>query len=463
MSPPLAADQAPVSLVLVVRNGARFIAQALGSVQAGRLRPAEIIVVDGDSGDDTVAIASAVPGVRVLPQTGTGIAGAYNQGIAAARFDLIAFLSHDDLWLPEKLALQYAHLAANPRVPGVLCHCEHFLEPGCDCPPGFRPELLGAPRPGWIMEALLARRSLFERIGGFDPGYRVGEDSDWFARVRDAGLELTVLPERLVKKRVHGGNATLTGTDTNAHLLRALRDSIARKRHQAAGPAPVSVIVPCYNHATYLPEALASLLAQDPRPAEIIVIDDGSTDASAAIAAGFGAPVRCLSQPRRGIAAARNAGLAAATGALIGWLDADDRWPPGSLAVRLAALDAHPEWDAVYGAAACFASPDLDPATRDRLHVPAADGPVRLAGTCLLRRGLWERVGGFDTTLAVGETLDWMARAGQAGAVFGSLDAVVLHRRIHGANTVSHTASLRADYLRVLRASIARRREAPEP
>ncbi len=233
----LPAGPLPVSLVLVVRNGARFIAQALTSVRTGRAWPTEIIVVDGASSDDTAAIATAVPGVRLLAQTGSGIAAAYNQGIAAAREDLIAFLSHDDLWLPDKLARQFAHLRAHPEVPGVLCHCEHFLEPGCDCPPGFRRELLGVARPGWIMEALLARRDLFARIGGFQAAYRVGEDSDWFARVRDAGLALTVLPELLVRKRVHGGNATLAGTDTNVHLLRALRASIARKREAAAAPA----------------------------------------------------------------------------------------------------------------------------------------------------------------------------------------------------------------------------------
>ena len=84
------------------------------------------------------------------------------------------------------------------------------------------------------MEALLARREVFERVGRFDPAFAVSEDSDWFARVVDGGVKLTVLPEMLVRKRVYGGNATLTGARTNPLLLKALRSSIQRKRQEAS-------------------------------------------------------------------------------------------------------------------------------------------------------------------------------------------------------------------------------------
>lgn len=81
-----------------------------------------------------------------------------------------------------------------------------------------------------VMETLLARREIFGRVGRFDPRFPVGEDTDWFARARDAGLGPVVLPEVLVRKRVHGGNASLSAARTNDLLLRALRHSIARKR-----------------------------------------------------------------------------------------------------------------------------------------------------------------------------------------------------------------------------------------
>jgi glycosyltransferase involved in cell wall biosynthesis len=230
----LAGSEYPaVSVILIVRDGARFIAQALESVGQSRLRPLEILVVDGDSTDDTVAIAQGFPLVRIVRQADRGIANAYNEGIRQARGKYIAFISHDDIWLPGKLDMQIAYLEDHPEADAALCQVEHFLEAGNECPPSFRPELLGAARPGWIMEALVARVQVFARAGKFNPDFAVSEDSDWFARALDDGVKITVLPELLVRKRVYGGNATLSGAMTNPLLLRALRSSIQRKRKQA--------------------------------------------------------------------------------------------------------------------------------------------------------------------------------------------------------------------------------------
>ena len=168
--------------------------------------------------------------MRVLQQATSGIANAYNEGIQEAKGEYIAFISHDDLWLAGKLEKQIDYLANHPETDAVLCHVEHFLGEGSEFPPGFRPELSGASRPGWMMEALVAKPEIFTRVGGFDPAFAVSEDSDWFARALDSGVKLAVLPELLLRKRVYGGNATLAGTLTNPLLLRALRSSIQRKR-----------------------------------------------------------------------------------------------------------------------------------------------------------------------------------------------------------------------------------------
>lgn len=227
------------------------------------------------------------------------------------------------------------------------------------------------------------------------------------------------------------------------------------------GPTPkVSVIVPCHNAAPYLGEALDSLLAQRPSPWEVIVVDDGSTDGGAAIAAAHGPPVRCFRQENQGIAATRNQGLRLAGGDLIAFLDADDLWPADSLGLRLGKLAENPRWDGVYGGVEAFASPELSEEERLSLPVPAGIQAGRLAGALLLKREVFERVGGFDTEFAVGETLDWIARAEERGIVMGRVEDVVLRRRIHGANTVRKTQRLQADYLRLLRASLARRRAA---
>jgi glycosyltransferase involved in cell wall biosynthesis len=222
-----------VSVVLVVRNGAAGILDALASVNRNDAKPLEILVVDGGSTDETVALASSVAGVRVVRQVGPGIASAYNEGILMARGDVIAFISHDDIWLPGKLDAQLAHLAEHGDADGCVTMVQHVLT-SAEVPPGFRAELLERPVAGFIMEALCVRRATFERVGLFDPAIPISNDTDWFARARDGGTRLDVLPEVLVEKRIHGSNTSLSNVQLHRELLAAMRASIARKRGSAA-------------------------------------------------------------------------------------------------------------------------------------------------------------------------------------------------------------------------------------
>ena len=219
-----------VSVILVVRNGDQFIAEALGSVFRSHTKPLEILVVDGGSTDATVKIAGRFPLTRVIAQDATGIANAYNQAIAMARADLVAFISHDDIWEPGKLDQQLAFMRQHPLVGYTVTMVRHFLDECAHVPAGFRADLLERPVPGFIMETLMARKSVFQQVGLFDPSFSVSEDTDWFARARDAGVPMAILPDVLVRKRVHRANTSLTTPSINALLLRAMRSSIQRKR-----------------------------------------------------------------------------------------------------------------------------------------------------------------------------------------------------------------------------------------
>jgi glycosyltransferase involved in cell wall biosynthesis len=223
-------DGFAVSVIVIVRNGERFIAEALDSVFRSDTKPVEILVIDGASTDRTADIARGFPLTRVVPQEGSGIADAYNQGIAMARGDLVAFISHDDIWEPGKLDHQVAFMRQHSVVGYTVTMVRHFLDAGAELPPGFRPELLDRPVPGFIMEALVVRKSVFGQVGFFDRSFAVSEDTDWFARARDAGVPMSVLPEVLVRKRVHGTNSSLNVPSINGLLLRAMRGSIQRKR-----------------------------------------------------------------------------------------------------------------------------------------------------------------------------------------------------------------------------------------
>jgi glycosyltransferase involved in cell wall biosynthesis len=219
----------PVSVVLSVHNGQSFLAQSLESILSSSLPPLEVLVIDDGSTDRSAQIAQRFALTRVVCQPQAGIAQARNRGISLARGEFIAFNAYDDIWAPDKLKRQLEFMRADPELDIALCMMRHFLEPGHDIPRAFRSELLDKPVAGYIPEAMLVRREVFARIGLFDPSYAISEDSDWFARVIDAGLKIAVVPDILLHKRVHGSNSSLA-IRTNEMLLRAMRSSVQRKR-----------------------------------------------------------------------------------------------------------------------------------------------------------------------------------------------------------------------------------------
>jgi glycosyltransferase involved in cell wall biosynthesis len=160
----------------------------------------------------------------------------------------------------------------------------------------------------------------------------------------------------------------------------------------------VSVVIPCFNGARFLGEALSSALEQQPPPGEIIVQDAGSTDGSASIAASFGDRVSFVSEPDAGQSDALNCAIARATGEWIVWLNADDVLAPGVLAAADAGADiVYGDFDYIDEHGALLRQfrpgPEL---TRERL---LADGCYLFSGAALFRRSLFERHGGLDVNL----------------------------------------------------------------
>jgi glycosyltransferase involved in cell wall biosynthesis len=221
----------------------------------------------------------------------------------------------------------------------------------------------------------------------------------------------------------------------------------------------VSAIVPVHNGERYLGEALDSILAQTAPVAEILVVDDGSTDGSADVARGYGDAVRYLRQPNQGAGVARNTGAAAALGTHLAFLDADDLWTPDKTRAQLEVLLKDPDCDAVFGQVRQFHSPEL-PEAQAGLRPPNELVAGYHPGAMLVRREAFERVGLFESRWAVGEFLNWYLRGAEQGLRTGMLDEVVMLRRIHGANTTAARRQSYVDYVRALKASLDRRRAA---
>lgn len=220
----------------------------------------------------------------------------------------------------------------------------------------------------------------------------------------------------------------------------------------------VSVMIGAYNARNYLGEAIESVFGQDHRPLELIVVDDGSTDGTGEVARAYGDRIRLVQQERGGNGAARNTAVSLARGAYFAFLDADDRFTAGKIARQLAALDADPALDMVFGHVREFVSPELDEEVKASIRTPAPISPWAAPNLMLIRRASFNRVGPFATDIRVGVTVDWYARATEAGLKALVLAEVVLERRLHTANNGIREHDALSNYIRVLKASIDRRR-----
>jgi len=227
----------------------------------------------------------------------------------------------------------------------------------------------------------------------------------------------------------------------------------------------VSCVVPVFNGEAYLREAIDSVLAQTWGTVEVVVVDDGSTDGTAAVARSYGHPVRYLHQENAGPAAARNRGIQAARGALVAFLDADDLWAPERLARQAAALEADPRVSYTLCLIQNFWIQELEAeANARRPRREGAPAPGYLTGGMLVRREAFERVGGFDPELGHGDSADWFLRARRAGLEEVMVPEVLVFRRIHGGNRSRvHADASRDEFLHLIKRQLDQRRAGPPP
>jgi glycosyltransferase involved in cell wall biosynthesis len=206
----------------------------------------------------------------------------------------------------------------------------------------------------------------------------------------------------------------------------------------------ISVVIPAYNSAAHLARALDSVLAQTRPAEEILVVDDGSTDATAEVARSYGDAVRLIAQANAGAAAARNAGIRAARGTWIAFLDADDEWLPDRLALQTDILDRRPALVWVSGnyttcscgeqRQAAFITPQKARAflTGDRVAADFlavyAEGLSGHTDTMLIRRQVLIEAGLFDPSLIKAEDIDlWWKIAYRHPAVGFAAEPVAIY------------------------------------
>ncbi len=215
-----------VAVVVPVRNGARFLSEALQSVLAQDLAPEEIVVVDDGSSDDSCAVARAQgPAIQVLSQPASGAGAARNRGVAATRAPWIAFLDCDDRWMPDKLSRQRDAVLGRPGAVAAIGLVRQFFDQGLKRGDKPVPEVLK----GTVTSALLIQRSVFDSVGGFSTDPAVAEFAAWWIRFT-AAHPIIAMPDVVVaERRIHGSNSGVADPASRARYVRMVKDLLDRR------------------------------------------------------------------------------------------------------------------------------------------------------------------------------------------------------------------------------------------
>jgi glycosyltransferase involved in cell wall biosynthesis len=446
------------------------------------------MVVNDGSTDRTAEIVAAIPlqktPLRILDGGGRGVSHARNLALRnlSPETAFVAFLDSDDMFPESRLSQDMARFAADPLLQLVFGTQCLVTSEAAD----LRPDI--APEKPTIRSANLGsatfRRALIESTGFFDETLTHGEDLDYFLRIFERAPHLCLHDDigvyyrqrrqsactqlgplldgvaRAVAKHKDrlAADPTLTDVATmfeDANYPRAL--AIANNAYfDANGYPDYSVVIPAYDAEAFLDQALLSIFAQSHPPAEVIVVNDGSNDATQEIIDRWTAKdprVIAIAQENRGPAEATNAGVRRSSHEFIAFLDADDLWEPEKTKTQMRALFNNRGAEIVFCKLASFRDGDSAPFVDD-------DQSGWTRSTALVRRSVFDKGGylqGFRR--GAGEMIDWVARTREEGVYSVFLDSFLARRRLHRNSLTAGKRDDRALYAEVARAAILRQRE----
>ena len=221
----------------------------------------------------------------------------------------------------------------------------------------------------------------------------------------------------------------------------------------------ISVIVPVYNGAGFLVQSVNSVLNQTRQVAEIIIVDDGSTDDTKKVVEQFGEKVIYHYQENAGPAAARNTGIKISTGTHLAFLDADDLWVKDKLLWQAAQFENTPGLEISLGFTQRFLSHGVTPPPGFDPEKDTGPQLVLHLGAGLFSKSVFGKIGLFDEKMLFSEDIDWFLRSIESKRNISVLEKTVLKYRIHHSNLTHDTARNQHYLLRAFKASLDRRRK----
>jgi glycosyltransferase involved in cell wall biosynthesis len=217
------------SVIIPVRNGARFVAEAIASVLEQPGEHDEVLAVDDGSTDETPVILAGFvhPGLRLLSSGGRGVSAARNMGFTASRGEFIAFLDHDDMWPAGRHGTLRMALRRDEDLEAAFGRIMRRFEPGARITAEAKVQGHHAL---WLVGSGLFRRRLLERIDGFAEDMPMGEDFDFYLRLVEAGMRSRLCGVSGLVRRHHDANATNDLREANSWRLDILRRKLVRAK-----------------------------------------------------------------------------------------------------------------------------------------------------------------------------------------------------------------------------------------
>ncbi len=222
-----------VSVIIPVFNCRDYIAETIESVLEQSVPAFEIIVVDSSTDETNDIIQKYSSHIRYIFQDKQGIGKARNQGIELARGNFFAHLDADDVWEKEKLALQEKAFLNDPDLDIAGTYMESFFSP--ELPQSIRNTIYCPPDPvpGFSASTIVVKREAFFRVGMYETHWKVGQDLNWFIRARETGLKERMIPEVLVRRRLHKTNTDRLNHQYSGERLQILKALLDRKRQKS--------------------------------------------------------------------------------------------------------------------------------------------------------------------------------------------------------------------------------------
>jgi len=223
-----------ISVIIPVYNAEKYITQALDSVFNQTIKNIEVICINDGSKDSSLEILKTYGAKIRLLDNGQnyGIGETRNRGIAVAKGDFLAFMDADDIWEPEKLKTQILQFQKNKDLDISFSYMKCFISPELSaeakrlryCPPD--------PTTGYLSGTAVIKSTSFEKVGMFNPKWKVGEFIDWFAKAKEMGLSYDITPGVFLLRRIHETNTGVAERSSRSDFVKIMKESLDRKRNQ---------------------------------------------------------------------------------------------------------------------------------------------------------------------------------------------------------------------------------------